>query len=116
MNVGTIEEAIEKGKKLLEQAGGKRLKIKSLGALMMKKLHLNIVSPEKELFNGEVESVTLPGTMGSFSILPQHAPIVSSLGTGKLIYATDGEEHELDIQSGFVEMSNGRVAVCIEQQ
>ena len=33
---------------------------------MMKKLHLNIVSPEKELFNGEVESVTLPGTMGSF--------------------------------------------------
>ena len=59
---------------------------------MMKKLHLNIVSPEKELFNGEVESVTLPGTMGSFSILPQHAPIVSSLGTGKLIYATDGEE------------------------
>ena len=80
---------------------------------MMKKLHLNIVSPEKELFNGEVESVTLPGT---FSILPQHAPIVSSLGTGKLIYATDGEEHELDIQSGFVEMSNGRVAVCIEQQ
>ena len=37
---------------------------------MMKKLHLNIVSPEKELFNGEVESVTLPGTMGSFSILP----------------------------------------------
>lgn len=35
---------------------------------MMKKLHLNIVSPEKELFNGEVESVTLPGTMGSFSI------------------------------------------------
>ena len=38
------------------------------------------------------------------------------LGTGKLIYATDGEEHELDIQSGFVEMSNGRVAVCIEQQ
>ena len=83
---------------------------------MMKKLHLNIVSPEKELFNGEVESVTLPGTMGSFSILPQHAPIVSSLGTGKLIYATDGEEHELDIQSGFVEMSNGRVAVCIEQQ
>ena len=116
LNVGTIEEAIEKGKKLLEQAGGKTIKIKSLGALMMKKLHLNIVSPEKELFNGEVESVTLPGTMGSFSILPQHAPIVSSLGTGKLIYATDGEEHELDIQSGFVEMSNGRVAVCIEQQ
>lgn len=39
---------------------------------MMKKLHLNIVSPEKELFNGEVESVTLPGTMGSFSCRSMH--------------------------------------------
>ena len=83
---------------------------------MMKKLHLNIVSPEKELFKGEVESVTLPGTMGSFFILPENEPIVSSLGTRNLICATDGDEHELDIQSGFVEMSNGRVAVCIEQQ
>ena len=45
----------------------------------MKELHLNIVSPEKEVFNGEVKSVTLPGTSGVFSILPQHAPIVSSL-------------------------------------
>lgn len=83
---------------------------------MMKGLHLTIVSPEKELFNGEVESVTLPGTMGSFSILSQHAPIVSSLGAGTLVYVTGGEEHALDIQSGFVEMSNGKVAVCIEQQ
>ena len=83
---------------------------------MMKGLHLTIVSPEKELFNGEVESVTLPGTMGSFSILPQHAPIVSSLGAGTLVYVTGGEEHALDIQSGVVEMSNGKVAVCIEQQ
>ena len=40
----------------------------------MKELHLNIVSPEKEVFNGEVKSVTLPGTSGVFSILPQHAP------------------------------------------
>ena len=82
----------------------------------MKGLYLNIVSPEKELFKGEVESVTLPGVLGSFSILPQHAPIVSSLGMGRLFYVTGGEEHELDIQSGFVEMSNGKIAVCIEQQ
>lgn len=83
---------------------------------MMNELHLTIVSPEKELFNGEVESVTLPGTMGSFSILPQHAPIVSSLGAGTMIYVTKEETHELTIQSGFIEMSNGKIAVCIEQQ
>ena len=41
-------------------------------------LHLEIFSPEKEIFSGEVEHVTLPGTMGSFTILPLHAPIISS--------------------------------------
>ena len=60
----------------------------------MKGLHLDIVSPEKEIFTGEVDSVTLPGTLGSFTILVQHAPIVSSLKAGTLAYVTkDGEEY-----------------------
>ena len=80
----------------------------------MKRLHLVIVSPEKELFGGEVESVTLPGSGGSFMILPQHAPLVSSLKAGKLTYVVNGEEHESLIQGGFVEMNNNRVTVCIE--
>ena len=68
----------------------------------MKKLYLNIVSPEKEIYNGEVESVTLPGTIGTFTILPQHAPIVSSLREGKVMYVpTEGEEQTLDIEGGF---------------
>ena len=72
---------------------------------MMKELHLSIVSPEKSVFDGEVKIVTLPGTVGSFSILPGHAPIVSSLKAGTLGYTTmDGEEHTLDIQGGFVEV------------
>ena len=77
----------------------------------MKELHLSIVSPEKEIFDGEVNSVTLPGAMGSFTILPQHAPIVSSLKEGKL--TDDNEECTLDIQGGFVEMSDGKVSVCV---
>ena len=44
---------------------------------MMKELHLSIVSPEKSIFDGNVKIVTLPGMIGSFSILPGHAPIVS---------------------------------------
>lgn len=80
----------------------------------MKGLHLNIVSPEKEIYNGEVSSVTLSGTAGVFSILPQHAPIISSLKEGKVVYVTvDGDEKELDIQNGFVEMNNGVVSVCV---
>ena len=74
----------------------------------MKELHLSIVSPEKSVFDGDVKIVTLPGTIGSFSILPGHAPIVSSLKAGTLSYTTlDGEEHTLDIQGGFVELSDG---------
>ena len=62
----------------------------------MKELHLSIVSPEKSVFDGDVKIVTLPGTIGSFSILPGHAPIVS-----------------LDIQGGFVELSDGTVSACV---
>lgn len=80
----------------------------------MKELHLNIVSPEKSIFDGDVKIVTLPGTLGSFSILPGHAPIVSSLQAGTLSYTTtDGEELSMDIQGGFVEMSDGTVSACI---
>ena len=80
----------------------------------MKELHLSIVSPEKSVFDGDVKIVTLPGTIGSFSILPGHAPIVSSLKAGTLSYTTlDGEEHTLDIQGGFVELSDGTVSACV---
>ena len=76
-------------------------------------LHLEIFSPEKEIFSGEVEHVTLPGTMGSFTILPQHAPIISSLQAGILSYVTKDGEHAEEIHGGFVEMSDNNVSVCV---
>ena len=80
----------------------------------MKELHLSIVSTEKSIFDGDVKIVTLPGTVGSFSILPGHAPIVSSLQAGTLSYTTmEGEERTIDIQGGFVELSDGTVSACI---
>ena len=80
----------------------------------MKELHLSIVSPEKSIFDGDVKIVTLPGTVGSFSILPGHAPIVSSLQAGTLSYTTmEGEERTIDIRGGFVELSDGTVSACI---
>lgn len=81
----------------------------------MKALHLTLVSPERELFSGEVERVTLPGTLGSFTVLQQHAPIVSSLQAGKLTYVTpDGEEHTSEVQGGFMEMSYNTLSVCVD--
>ncbi|MDR1517606.1 MAG: ATP synthase F1 subunit epsilon [Dysgonamonadaceae bacterium] len=80
----------------------------------MSELRLVIVSPDKRIFRGEITSVTLPGAMGNFSILPNHAPIVSSLQEGNLEYVTfDGGQHTLEIQGGFAEMSNGEVSVCV---
>lgn len=80
----------------------------------MKGLHLSLVSPEKTLFDGDVSIVTLPGTVGSFSILPGHAPIISSLKAGTLAYTTtEGDDFTQDIQGGFVELSGGVVSVCV---
>ena len=81
---------------------------------MSKNLHLNIVSPEKIIFDGNVQIVTLPGSMGAFSILPGHAPIISSLSKGIVSFRTeDSEEHSVEVQGGFIEMNNNVVSVCI---
>lgn len=77
------------------------------------KLYLTILSPEKEVFNGEIEQVTLPGKLGSFTILPNHASIVSILQKGTITYVAGGVEQMVEIQNGFMEMSNGVVSVCI---
>lgn len=82
----------------------------------MKRFYLNIVSPEGVLFDGEAEQVTLPGVMGRFTILPHHAPIVSSLCAGILSYKVNGVEQELKLSGGFVEMNNNKVSVCVEQK
>ncbi len=78
-------------------------------------MKLEIISPEEILFSGEVVLVTLPGVSGGFSILPGHAPIISALEQGKLLYREpNNEDVELKIAGGFVEMKNNVVTVCID--
>ena len=77
-------------------------------------LHLNVISPERSVFEGEVSEVTLPGEVAPFTILPHHAPIISSLVKGVVSYtAKQGDKGTVEIDGGFVEMSNGKVTVCI---
>ena len=73
-------------------------------------LKLKIVSPERIEFTGEVESVKVPGTMGNFEILQNHAPIISTLQKGVVEY--DG--HQLAILGGFVEVQKNEVSLCVE--
>jgi F-type H+-transporting ATPase subunit epsilon len=77
-------------------------------------MKLEIVSPEKIVYSGEAESVTLPGLLGSFTILDRHAPIVSVLVKGKLVYNVKGETVEMTINEGFVETKKNVVSVCVE--
>ena len=80
----------------------------------MKELHLVIVSPERTIYDGKADSVVLPGELGSFQVLVNHAPIISSLQAGTLSYVTkEGEEHAEEVKGGFVEMNGNRVSVCV---
>jgi F-type H+-transporting ATPase subunit epsilon len=77
-------------------------------------MKLEIITPEQIFFSGEVSSVTLPGKNGSFTVLGNHAPIISSLLPGKITYRADGQESELTVDGGFAEESNNVVTVCLE--
>jgi F-type H+-transporting ATPase subunit epsilon len=75
---------------------------------------LEIISPEKTVFSGNAESVTLPGAIGLFTILDRHAPIISALTKGVLTYCVNGVKTEVNVNGGFVEAKNNNVSVCIE--
>ena len=78
-------------------------------------LKLKIVSPERIEFEGEVKRVVVPGMLGQFEILVNHAPIISSLVKGRVEYLqTGGEQSTLDIIGGFVEVQKNVVSVCVE--
>lgn len=77
-------------------------------------LRLKIVSPAKVEFSGEVDSVMVPGSMGSFEILTDHAPIISSLEEGVVVYNIGGVKSELNITGGFVEVQKNEVSICVE--
>jgi F-type H+-transporting ATPase subunit epsilon len=77
-------------------------------------MKLEIVSPEKIIYTGDAESVTLPGLSGSFTILNRHAPIISVLDKGKLTYRVGNENIELLVNGGFIEAKKNIVSVCID--
>ena len=77
---------------------------------------LDILTPEKLLFQGEVKSIKLPGTNGEFEILNNHAPIISTLSKGD-IYITDIEnkKQNFSINGGVIEMQKNKIIVLADQ-
>ena len=75
---------------------------------------LNIISAQSTLFSGEVKSVTLPGQMGSFTVLHNHASLISTLTKGKIVYEDQqGAKHDTDIDGGIVSVNENIIAVCV---
>jgi F-type H+-transporting ATPase subunit epsilon len=79
-------------------------------------MNLEILTPEKKLYSGNVYGVQLPGISGLFEVLEKHAPLVSALKAGRLKVLKDRSNHTsfFDIQGGFVEVINNSVTVLVE--
>ncbi len=77
-------------------------------------LQLDIVTPEKKIFSGDVDNVYLPGADGEMGILPQHAGLVTALQPGVLRYLHKGKVETLAIGSGFAEVTGTKVVVLTD--
>ena len=77
-------------------------------------IQLEIVTPERLVYQDEVESVNVPGVEGELGILPHHAPLVSTLGYGELRIRKGGAEESFAIVGGFVQVRPDKVVVMAE--
>lgn len=75
---------------------------------------LEIISAHEVSYSGEVESVTLPGELGSFTVLRNHAPLISVLVKGTVKYVTpDGETHQDDVNGGLADVNDNKISVLV---
>jgi F-type H+-transporting ATPase subunit epsilon len=81
----------------------------------METLKLEIVTPQGEIFNGDVKVVTLPGEEGEFGVLPNHASLLSLLKAGIIeIEKADGSKESIVINWGHVKVDENRVIVLVD--
>jgi F-type H+-transporting ATPase subunit epsilon len=78
------------------------------------KIHLEVVTPEKQLFSGAVDRVTVPATTGYLGILPGHAPLLAELGIGEVSYVIRDQTEFLFCSWGFVEVLPDRVVLLAQ--
>ena len=81
----------------------------------MNSLFIELVSPDKEHYIGTISMVVLPGEEGDFSVLPDHAPIITYLRPGKITIIEDqGNEQSYFVASGFVKVDNNNCKVLVD--
>lgn len=72
---------------------------------------VEVITPDAVVFSGEADSVKLPGTLGQFEVLNNHAPLISSLDAGKVIVKTAKGQEDFEINGGIVEILNNKIIV-----
>ena len=78
-------------------------------------MHLEIITPDKKVFEGEVNLVQVPGSKGSFTLLKNHAPIISTLDKGTIrVVDTLGKEYFFNVSGGVIENLDNKVIVLVE--
>ena len=83
---------------------------------MPEKIHLDVVTPERKVFEAEVDRVEVPGLDGELGILPGHTELISQLKpAGLLTYYIDEQKGQMAISDGFVEVSPDRVVVLADK-
>ncbi len=77
-------------------------------------MHLEIITPDKKIFEGDVSIVTFPGSDGSFQVMNNHAPLVSLLGQGIVEYKTNQQRQQVTITGGVVEVLKNKVILLAD--
>ena len=78
-------------------------------------MKITVLTPDKEVFEGRISSVKVPGIGGQFEILSNHAPLVSALGSGEVRLIKDGGERmSFSIEKGFVEVLRNNVSLLVQ--
>ena len=82
---------------------------------MADKLNFALVSPEREVFHGEVDHVVVPGSEGEFGVSPNHAPVMSVIKPGALRVINDGQERRIFVNGGFADVTPEGLTVLAEE-
>ena len=81
---------------------------------MAEKLLFELVSPQRQLLSMDVDEVVAPGVEGEFGVLAGHAPFLTALSIGELVYKVDGKVEYAAIDQGFLEVNDDKVIVLAE--
>lgn len=78
-------------------------------------LKFSLVSPERELYSGDVEQVDIPGTEGNLGVMPNHSPLMAAIRTGVITVMENGAETKFFVQGGFADVTPSGLTVLAER-